>query len=87
MATRSGDLAELPGLDERSPLIPLITSNRENCLGSQCPQFKTCFVNAARREALGADVVVINHHLFFADMSVRESGMAELLPSVRVGNF
>ncbi len=86
-STRTGDLAELPGLDERSPLIPLITSNRENCLGSQCPQFKTCHVNAARREALGADVVVINHHLFFADMAVRETGMAELLPTVRVVVF
>jgi ATP-dependent DNA helicase DinG len=86
-STRTGDLAELPGLDERSPLIPLITSNRENCLGSQCPKFKTCHVNAARREALGADVVVINHHLFFADMAVRETGMAELLPSVRVVIF
>ncbi len=86
-ATQTGDLAELPGLDERSPLIPLITSNRDNCLGSQCPKFKTCHVNAARREALGADVVVINHHLFFADMAVRETGMAELLPSVRVVIF
>lgn len=87
LSTRTGDLAELPGLDERSPLIPLITSNRENCLGSQCPKFKTCHINAARREALGADVVVINHHLFFADMAVRETGMAELLPSVRVVIF
>lgn len=87
LSTRTGDLAELPGLDERSPLIPLITSNRENCLGSQCSKFKTCHVNAARREALGADVVVINHHLFFADMAVRETGMAELLPSVRVVIF
>ena len=87
LSTRTGDLAELPGLDERSPLIPLITSNRENCLGSQCPKFKTCHVNAARREALAADVVVINHHLFFADMAVRETGMAELLPSVRVVIF
>ena len=87
LSTLTGDLAELPGLDERSPLIPLITSNRENCLGSQCPKFKTCHVNAARREALGADVVVINHHLFFADMAVRETGMAELLPSVRVVIF
>lgn len=86
-ATRSGDLAELPGLDERSPLIPLITSTRENCLGQQCPQFKPCHVNLARREALAADVVVINHHLFFADLAVRESGMAELLPSVRVVVF
>ncbi len=87
LTTRTGDLAELPGLDERSPLIPLITSSRDNCLGSQCPKFKTCHVNSARRDALGADVVVINHHLFFADMAVRESGMAELLPSVRVVIF
>lgn len=86
-ATRTGDLAELPGLDERSPLIPLVTSTRDNCLGAQCPQFRPCHVNAARREALGADVVVINHHLFFADLAVRESGMAELLPTVRVVVF
>ncbi|MDA7416140.1 ATP-dependent DNA helicase [Xenophilus arseniciresistens] len=86
-STRSGDLAELPGLDERSPLIPLITSTRENCLGAQCPQFKACHVNLARREALAADVVVINHHLFFADLAVRETGMAELLPTVRVVIF
>ncbi|MDQ0024684.1 ATP-dependent DNA helicase DinG [Variovorax paradoxus] len=86
-ATRTGDLAELPGLDERSPLIPLITSTRENCLGAQCPQFKPCHVNLARREALAADVVVINHHLFFADLAVRETGMAELLPTVNVVVF
>jgi ATP-dependent DNA helicase DinG len=85
--TRTGDLAELPGLDERSPLIPLVTSTRENCLGAQCPKFRACHVNLARREALAADVVVINHHLFFADLAVRESGMAELLPTVRVAIF
>ena len=87
LTTKAGDLAEMPGLDERSPLIPLVTSNRENCLGSQCPQFRNCHVNLARREALAADVVVINHHLFFADLAVRESGMAELLPSVRIVIF
>ncbi len=86
-ATRTGDLAELPGLDERSPLIPLVTSTRENCLGAQCPQFRPCHVNLARREALEADLVVINHHLFFADLAVRETGMAELLPTVRVVVF
>ncbi len=86
-STRTGDLAELPGLDERSPLVPLVTSTRDNCLGAQCPQFRACHVNLARREALAADVVVINHHLFFADLAVRESGMAELLPSVRVAVF
>jgi ATP-dependent DNA helicase DinG len=85
--TRTGDLAELPGLDERSPLIPLVTSTRENCLGAQCPKFRQCHVNQARKEALAADVVVINHHLFFADLAVRESGMAELLPTVRVAIF
>ncbi len=86
-STKAGDLAELPGLDERSPLIPLVTSTRENCLGAQCPQFRACHVNLARREALAADVVVINHHLFFADLAVRESGVAELLPSVRIAIF
>lgn len=85
--TRTGDLAELPGLDERSPMIPLVTSTRENCLGAQCPSFRACHVNLARREALAADVVVINHHLFFADLAVRESGVAELLPSVRIAIF
>ncbi|NDC61117.1 MAG: ATP-dependent DNA helicase [Betaproteobacteria bacterium] len=87
LTTRTGDLAEMPTLDERSPLIPLITSTRDNCLGSACPHWRDCHVNAARREAMSADVVVINHHLFFADMAVRESGMAELLPSVRVVVF
>ncbi|HOM22032.1 MAG TPA: ATP-dependent DNA helicase, partial [Ottowia sp.] len=85
--TRSGDLAELPGLDERSPVIPLVTSTRENCLGADCPQFRACHVQLARRQAMAADVVVINHHLFFADLAIRESGMAELLPSVRVVVF
>jgi ATP-dependent DNA helicase DinG len=86
-STRTGDLAELPGLDERSAVIPFVPSTRENCLGSQCPKFRACHVNLARREALAADVVVINHHLFFADLAVRESGMAELLPTVRVAIF
>ena len=86
-STRTGDLAELQGLDERSPLIALVTSTRENCLGAQCPQLRACHVNLARREALAADVVVINHHLFFADLAVRESGVAELLPTVRIAIF
>ncbi len=82
-STRTGDIAELTQLDERSPVIPLITSTRENCLGARCPQIQSCHVNQARREAMAADVVVINHHLFFADLNIRESGVAELLPTVR----
>jgi len=85
--TRSGDMAELPGLDESSQLWPQITSTRDNCLGSNCPRNKACHVNLARKEAMAADVVVINHHLFFADLAVRESGVAELLPTVRVTVF
>jgi ATP-dependent DNA helicase DinG len=81
-STRSGDLAEIDGLDERSSVIPLVTSTRENCLGSDCPQFAACHVVKARREAMAADLVVVNHHLFFADLTLRDTGMAELLPSV-----
>ncbi len=86
-STKSGDLAEIDGLDERSTVIPLVTSTRENCLGSDCPQFAGCHVVKARREAMAADLVVINHHLFFADLAVRDSGMAELLPSVEAVVF
>lgn len=87
LATRTGDLAELIQIDERSAVIPLITSTRENCLGAQCPQIQNCHVNLARREAMAADVVVINHHLFFADLNIRESGVAELLPTVQAVVF
>ncbi|HET9976616.1 MAG TPA: ATP-dependent DNA helicase [Burkholderiaceae bacterium] len=85
--TRSGDLAEIEGLDERSPVIPLVTSTRDNCLGAECPQFAACHVVRARREAMAADLVVVNHHLFFADLALRDTGMAELLPSVEAAVF
>ncbi|HSV70400.1 MAG TPA: ATP-dependent DNA helicase [Methylibium sp.] len=85
--TTSGDLSELEGLDERSAMIPLVTSTRDNCLGSECPQFRSCHVMKARREAMAADLVVVNHHLFFADLALRDTGMAELLPSVDVAVF
>ena len=86
-ATATGDLAEIDGLDERSSVIPLVTSSRENCLGSECPEYRQCHVMKARRDAMAADVVVVNHHLFFADMALRDSGVAELLPSVEVAVF
>ena len=86
-ATQSGDLAEIEGLDDRSPVIPLVTSSRDNCLGSECPEFRSCHVMQARREAMAADLVVVNHHLFFADMALRDSGVAELLPTVDAAVF
>ncbi|MGE0098643.1 MAG: ATP-dependent DNA helicase [Hydrogenophaga sp.] len=82
--SRSGDLGELDGLDERSPLRPMITSTRENCLGAACARLRDCHVHRARGEALQADWVVINHHLFFADQLMRETGVATLLPTTGV---
>jgi ATP-dependent DNA helicase DinG len=82
LSTVLGDIAEVQELDERSPIIPLITSTRDNCLGSGCPQIRNCHTQLARQSAMQADVVVVNHHLFFADLGVRASGVAELLPSV-----
>jgi len=85
--TRSGDLAEMEGLDERSPIIPIVSSTRDNCLGTDCPEYRACHVVKARREAMEADIVVVNHHLFFADLALRDSGVAELLPSVDMAVF
>jgi len=87
LGTTSGDFAEIDGLDERSPIIPIVSSSRENCLGQECPDWKACYVVKARREAMEADVVVVNHHLFFADMTLRDTGVAELLPSVEIAVF
>lgn len=86
-ATQTGDLGEVEGLEDHAAVVRLVTSTRDNCLGSACPKFQACHVVRARREAMAADVVVVNHHLFFADMALRETGMAELLPTVDVVVF
>ncbi|MDR2000634.1 MAG: ATP-dependent DNA helicase [Zoogloeaceae bacterium] len=80
-ATRTGDKAELAAVPEDSGAWPQATSTRENCLGQDCPHHKACFVIAARREAMEADIVVVNHHLFFADVMLRSDGLGELLPA------
>lgn len=79
--TKTGDKAECSEVSENSPVWNMVTSTRENCLGQDCPHNKECFVLAARREALAADLVVVNHHLFFADVMLRDEGTAELLPA------
>ncbi|WP_082855173.1 ATP-dependent DNA helicase [Paraburkholderia phytofirmans] len=79
--TRTGDKAELASVPETAAVWPMVTSTRENCLGQECPHYKDCFVMQARREAQQADIVVVNHHLFFADIMLRDTGMAELLPT------
>jgi len=79
--TTSGDKADCSTVPENAGVWALATSTRENCLGSQCPNYDQCFVMEARRKALAADVVVVNHHLFFADLVLRDEGVAELLPA------
>ncbi len=79
--TKTGDKSECVDVPENSGVWALVTSTRENCLGQDCPYHKECFVLAARREALAADLVVVNHHLFFADVMLRDEGTAELLPA------
>src|SRR5574343_1106890 len=79
--TQSGDKAECIEVNENSPVWGHVTSTRDNCLGQDCPDYKECFVMQARREAMAADLVVVNHHLFFADVMLRDEGMAELLPA------
>ncbi|HTQ76921.1 MAG TPA: ATP-dependent DNA helicase [Burkholderiales bacterium] len=77
----TGDRADLADVPENAPAWQHATSTRENCLGQECPDYKDCFVMRARRNALAADVVVVNHHLFFADVALRDEGVAELLPA------
>jgi len=78
--TRSGDIAGLGEIPEDSAVWPRVTSTVDNCLGQECESFRDCFVVRARRAAMEADVLVINHHLLFADMVLREEGFGELLP-------
>jgi ATP-dependent DNA helicase DinG len=77
----SGDRADLADVPEDAPVWAHATSTRDNCLGQACPDHGECFVMRARRNALAADVVVVNHHLFFADVVLRDEGIAELLPA------
>ena len=80
-ASERGDRAELANVPENASIWPLVTSTRDNCLGSSCAFYRDCFVMKARKDALDADVVVVNHHLFFADVTLRDEGLAELLPA------
>ncbi len=79
-STASGDRAEFADVAETSPLWPLVTSTTENCLGAECPFFADCFVVKARRAAQEADIVVVNHHLLFADLAIKQEGFGEILP-------
>ncbi|QGM80359.1 ATP-dependent DNA helicase [Otariodibacter oris] len=85
--TQSGDLSECITIAEDSPILPQLVSTTDSCLGSDCPNYKECYVVKARKQALESDVVVVNHHLFCADMAVKESGFGELIPQAELVIF
>ncbi len=85
--SKTGDKSELTEVPENAMVWSSVTSTRDNCLGQDCQHFKACFVMEARKKALAADVVVVNHHLFFADVMLRDEGVAELLPSANTVIF
>lgn len=85
--TSTGDKSELSRVPESALIWNLVTSTRDNCLGAECAHYQDCFVMKARKEAQQADVVVVNHHLFFADVALKDTGVAELLPSANTVIF
>jgi ATP-dependent DNA helicase DinG len=85
--SKTGDKAELTEVPENATIWLNVTSTRDNCLGQDCQHYKDCFVMEARKKALAADVIVVNHHLFFADVMLRDEGVAELLPSANTVIF
>jgi ATP-dependent DNA helicase DinG len=85
--TETGDRSELAALPENSPLWPKLDARRETCTGQKCPQFDRCFITQMHTRALESDLVIVNHHLFFADLAVRESDYASILPSYSAAIF
>ena len=81
--TQYGDMAELDGLADDSPLLPMVTSTIDNCLGTDCPFWSDCFVVRARQRAQEADLVVVNHHLLLADLALKQEGFGEILPGAQ----
>ncbi|MDP5189956.1 ATP-dependent DNA helicase [Rheinheimera baltica] len=82
--TQSGDIGELSYIAEDSKALPYVTSTTDNCLGKDCPVYEDCHLLKARKKAQAADVVVVNHHLFFADLALKDTGFGELLPQMDV---
>lgn len=85
--TRSGDIGELNELQEDAQVMPLVTSTKDNCLGRDCPVYDDCHLVQAREEAKKADIVVVNHHLFFADLAIKDTGFGEIIPNSDVVVF
>ncbi|KMT66547.1 ATP-dependent DNA helicase [Catenovulum maritimum] len=85
--THTGDIAEVTTINEDSKAYPLVTSTIDNCLGKECPDYADCYLVKARKKAAEADLVVINHHLYFADMAVKDTGFGEIVPDSNIVVF
>ncbi|NOY93193.1 MAG: ATP-dependent DNA helicase [Deltaproteobacteria bacterium] len=85
--TQDGDRAELRELDEDAPIWSDVTSSTDTRIGPRCDYYEDCFVTRARRRAEAADIVVVNHHLFFADLALRRSRGVGVLPDYQVVIF
>jgi ATP-dependent DNA helicase DinG len=85
--TQTGDIGELVNVGEDSAIFPLITSTLDNCLARDCPDYESCYLVKARQKAIDADLIVVNHHLFFADMALKDTGFGELIPKAQVMIF
>jgi ATP-dependent DNA helicase DinG len=81
VGTKTGDMSDLKGLKEDARVLPMVTSTIDNCLGKDCSYYDDCFLVKARQKAMQADVVIVNHHLFFADLALKEQGFGELIPA------
>ena len=79
--SKTGDKSDLAQVPEEADIWNRVSSTRENCLGQECPHVRDCFVLKARRQAQDADVVIVNHALFMADLALREEGITDLLPT------
>ena len=79
--TDTGDFSELSSIAEDAPILAKVTSSNDNCLGQKCPDIAKCPLLKARQKAQKADLVVVNHHLFMADLVLKDQGFGELLPA------
>jgi ATP-dependent DNA helicase DinG len=83
----SGEVSEISKIPENSAIWPMVTSTKENCLGQDCEFYKNCFLVKARKEALESEVLIVNHHLFFADFVLKDAELSEILPKANTVIF
>lgn len=87
LRTKDGDTSKCNTVNEDSQIWSALTSTNDNCLGTECPHYEDCYVVKARRRAMNADIIVVNHHLFLADVVVKDTGFGELIPKADVMIF